>query len=427
MLSFVHLSDIHFHKNSGDAYDLDDDLRNELRIDIETNFGKHIPHADGILVCGDIAFSGQKNEYDTASIFLKELCDILALDESRVFCVPGNHDVDRTVTRSHSVRLLQRELASASPSETEDLWGRVFRDPRDAETVYASIGSYNDLFAIKFRCSHLPGEAVWSQEMNLDADYKLCIVGINSTIISNEDDHRKDGTEQPMRISFSQIPQRRHKTIYLSLCHHPPDCWIDPEHKLRDKMDARVAVQLYGHKHLQTIKATDRRIVVGSGATHPSRKESEWIPRYNWITLEMERQPDGDFLNVKIYPRVLNSEGTAFEPDKTLKKALAHSYRLRVDAPKEPEPTPGSTLEEEPMMQDVQSVPVDSWEREFVYQFASLPFPAKQRVVAQCGLSSPGDADRKLAVLLNCYIDRIKNRNCVQQVLAAIHTEIERL
>jgi len=28
MLSFIHLSDIHFQKYSGDAYDLDADLRN---------------------------------------------------------------------------------------------------------------------------------------------------------------------------------------------------------------------------------------------------------------------------------------------------------------------------------------------------------------------------------------------------------------
>lgn len=427
MLSFVHLSDIHFHKNSGDAYDLDDDLRNELYIDIKTNFSKHIPRADGILVCGDIAFSGQKIEYNAAEAFLKELCDMLSLDESMVFCVPGNHDVDWAVTKSRSVRLLQQDLASAGPSDAEDLWGKLFRDPRDAETMYASIGLYNDLFAAKFRCSHLPGEAVWSQEMDLGSGYKLCIVGINSTIISNEDDHRKDGTEQPMRISLSQIPQRRDKTVYLSLCHHPPDCWIDPEHKLRDKMDARVAVQLYGHKHHQTINATSRRIVVGSGATHPSRKESGWIPMYNWISLEMIRQTDGDYLIVKIYPRVLNSEGTAFEADRALKSALAYSYQIRIDAIGEQTAMLDLTLEEDPIVRDVQVVPVDSWEREFVYQFASLPFPARQRVVEQCKLSSPGDDAKKFAVLLNCYIDRIKTKNCVSQILAAIHTEIERL
>ena len=60
MLSFIHLSDIHFQKYSGDAYDLDADLRNELLIDLSKNFPKSISNANGILICGDIAFSAQK-------------------------------------------------------------------------------------------------------------------------------------------------------------------------------------------------------------------------------------------------------------------------------------------------------------------------------------------------------------------------------
>lgn len=99
MLSFIHLSDIHFQKYSGDAYDLDDDLRNELLIDLSKNFPKNISNANGILICGDIAFSAQEREYAVASDFLEQVCQRVSLDPSMVFCVPGNHDVDQAITR----------------------------------------------------------------------------------------------------------------------------------------------------------------------------------------------------------------------------------------------------------------------------------------------------------------------------------------
>ena len=35
MLAFIHLSDIHFTKYSGDQYDIDQDLRDELLRDIQ--------------------------------------------------------------------------------------------------------------------------------------------------------------------------------------------------------------------------------------------------------------------------------------------------------------------------------------------------------------------------------------------------------
>ncbi len=80
MLSFIHLSDIHFQKYSGDAYDLDADLRNELLIDISKNFPKSISTASGILICGDIAFSAQEREYTVASSFWEEVCQRVSLD-----------------------------------------------------------------------------------------------------------------------------------------------------------------------------------------------------------------------------------------------------------------------------------------------------------------------------------------------------------
>ena len=51
--------------------------------------------ADLILVTGDIAFSGKCEEYALAESFFKELIIASKVPLERIFCIPGNHDIDR--------------------------------------------------------------------------------------------------------------------------------------------------------------------------------------------------------------------------------------------------------------------------------------------------------------------------------------------
>ena len=101
-LIFVHISDIHFHKLSGDQYDLDEDLRNELLLDVDAVTAE-IGTPNGILVTGDIAFSGKPEEYVNAKAFLTELCERLGGSLADVWCVPGNHDVDQDRVQDNSI------------------------------------------------------------------------------------------------------------------------------------------------------------------------------------------------------------------------------------------------------------------------------------------------------------------------------------
>lgn len=434
MLSFIHLSDIHFQKYSGDAYDLDADLRNELLIDLSKNFSKSISSANGILICGDIAFSAQETEYSVASDFLEQVCQRVSLDPSRIFCVPGNHDVDQGITRgSRAIKSLQHDIETvADPQEAEKLLGQICRNPLDVQTLCASIEHFNS-FATKYHCGFTQNALFWEQDMPLDDTYFLCIVGLNSTLISSERDHVDGTTERPMRLSLSQIPKRRANTIFLSLCHHPPECWIDLDGKLQAKMDARVAVQLYGHKHLQTVRQTKQGIAVGSGATHPVRTEMDWTPRYNWITLEIGQKAGKNILTVRIYPRVLSKDETAFIVDPALPSGqdyLEHHIFLDefeaahedsvfevVDAVHQSDATQPRSY---PLL-------VDSWERAFIYDFMNLPFYGRKRIVGTLSLDRPEDVGKTPAELLDCYINRVKEKDQVEKLLKHVQVEKERL
>jgi hypothetical protein len=64
-LVFIHLSDIHFNKKWCDYYDLDLDVRDQLEKDVaEMRKRKGLSNARGVLITGDVAFAGNKNDYD---------------------------------------------------------------------------------------------------------------------------------------------------------------------------------------------------------------------------------------------------------------------------------------------------------------------------------------------------------------------------
>lgn len=89
-LRFLHLSDIHFNASSGaTVHDLDADVRNELVRDA-TALSKAIGSPAGVLVTGDVAFSGQCAEYERAASWLLEFCRAVGCPEENVWVVPGN-------------------------------------------------------------------------------------------------------------------------------------------------------------------------------------------------------------------------------------------------------------------------------------------------------------------------------------------------
>jgi predicted phosphodiesterase len=431
MLSFVHLSDIHFNKYSGDAYDVNNDLRNMLLADVKENYHKSIENCNGILICGDIAFSGKENEYDIASEFLKILCDILGLSGSSVYCVPGNHDVDQAVPRSeYIIESAQRELATSTMDDFDASLAKIAHSERSAELLYEPIKNYNKAFAGKFNCNLNSKNLCRDFIIDLDFKYKLSIWCINSTLISNHHDHDDRNVERSMRIGRVQMPVTKKNTIYLSICHHPPQCWFDPEKKLAEKMNQRVALQLYGHKHIQTIERKGESIIIGSGATQPARGDSDWLPRYNWITLETKQ----DKLFVSIYPRVLDNYECRFEADPILGgKKLCETFELNLN--EEPDKGPRKKLDEEPDLKAddltiTEPVAIAETEgkysrRDLIYSFLMLPYYVRLKIISMFNLGRPEDEEKQHADIVGYLIDRAKENNQLDQLYREIQKEIK--
>ena len=98
-LRILHLSDVHFGQTIRNGTNWR--LRRVLGNAWEKNLGEIREDGKPDLICftGDIAFSGKETEYNEATLFFDELLTRLGVDKSRLFVVPGNHDVDRNVNK----------------------------------------------------------------------------------------------------------------------------------------------------------------------------------------------------------------------------------------------------------------------------------------------------------------------------------------
>lgn len=425
-LSFIHLSDIHFNKYSGDRYDLDEDLRNEIIIDITNNAKSKIGKAAGILICGDIAFSGKANEYNTTLEFLNEVCEILEIPETSVFCVPGNHDVDQDITRDSAIFCnIQSNIQQAEDSDW--LISKYFRDKINNGMLFQHIEEYNK-FAGKFRCNINAQNPTWKEDIILNEKFNLQINGLNSIIVSNH----KDDDSNLMVLGEHQVPRRCNATILMTLCHHPPSCWKDCDGVMKSKMNERVHIQLYGHRHMQKIEMTNNSLIICSGAVHPVRGDKEWIPEYNWIMMRVENVDNEKLLKVRVYPRILNDTGTAFITDyKECENCDYKEYSIKLSSSyNEKENTNGDTKPEEIYIkQETQICEIDRADcghqnfRKLVYRFLRISFIQRSAILNKLNLIEEVDE----GIDHNDLIDKILKRAQASGVLDELVAEVDKI
>jgi hypothetical protein len=309
-LSFVHLSDIHFQRKSGkDHYDLDADLRNELEQDL-SQLNKDFP-IKGILITGDIAFSGHAEEFKTAESWLAKLCDLVGCDQSSVWCVPGNHDVDRSIVQSSdALQTYHRELRQTALAELDDRIAKVLRDSAMGPLLLAPLQNYNR-FATKFQCAVDHQCLWWEDDFEMNDGSILRFRGLNSVLVSDTKDD--DGQNRLVLGSFQPAANRQEGVEYLTLCHHPPTWFFDADEAERC-FKARIRIQLFGHKHRHTVDRINDSLRITAGATHPDRREPKWIPRYNLISFTVKEDQTRK-LSVCVLPRKWNDDKKKFQAD----------------------------------------------------------------------------------------------------------------
>src|SRR5258706_16467623 len=93
MLRVLHISDIHFGQEKKGERIRHDDVREQLLVDLDSLLGGN-KALDLILINGDTAYSGKKEEYDDAVAWIDRIIAVGRCDVNAVLVIPGNHDID---------------------------------------------------------------------------------------------------------------------------------------------------------------------------------------------------------------------------------------------------------------------------------------------------------------------------------------------
>jgi predicted MPP superfamily phosphohydrolase len=425
-LSFIHLSDIHFVRASNDPSDIDKDLREAIINDLEINGKKNLKNVVGILVTGDIAFSGNRKEYEIAKEYLNRVCNVFNIKPSDVYCVPGNHDVNQNVVnRSELIFTAQNAVDEKSTIDDADKTFSKYISDDNFNALFKPINEYNE-FAKRFECDIHADKIFWQKDFVLEGNLKLRVVGINSAFLSNRTDHQKDKEDRLMYIGQAQIPCYEKDVATLLMCHHPPKCWKFKDDILQ-RINKRADIQLYGHMHSQSVELMDENAILYSGAVHPTRTV-DWLPRYNWITISNKIETDERILEVEIYPRCLTTDRDSFTIDSTCHHGGNHIYHeINIDRKRKSalQDCKGEVFVKEEIESCTSSLLVTETselidERKIIYDFYELSWIDQINILTQLTLITKETSVRLDSKMIGEAIKRARE----QDKLSELHNKI---
>jgi hypothetical protein len=225
-LVFVHLSDIHFRKGeAGDIHDLTGVLRHELERDLRVVQAR-LAKIHGLIVSGDIAFGGKKEEFDYALGWLESLREQVDCPKEGVMVTPGNHDVDRDLVHAGVLKLQNKIRAKPSLERRDAKLAELLRDSAVGDQLLAAHGAYNT-FAANYGCRITRIAPFWERDFPLAYGSVLKFRGISSTFISGPADDPDTGR---MFYGGAQRQLLRHDGVHrVVVGHHPPSWTLGSE------------------------------------------------------------------------------------------------------------------------------------------------------------------------------------------------------
>jgi len=259
----LHVSDFHFSPRR--TWDQDPVLAGLVaRVEsfAREGLGPHL-----VLVTGDVADRGAPGEYALAERFFTErLLPAARLPTTRLFFVPGNHDVDRGVVGE--VALAAQE--SLLGKESQDALATVLGNPRERGVLLQRHDAYLD-FVAKVRGEPRAELPWWSERLEIEG-VRVHLAGLCSSWMACGDTDK--GRLLVARYQLHQVfAGAEDAELSISLAHHPWDYLADFDaHEVREAVQRRCSIALRGHLHsvdaATRVRPHDAHVELAAGAAY---------------------------------------------------------------------------------------------------------------------------------------------------------------
>lgn len=295
MVAWLHLSDWHHH-----GMDFNRGLmRNELLKDIKGRVGisDKLGSIDFVLFSGDIANKGSEKEFEEAKTELLDPIRKCIGEHVPIYCVPGNHDIDRGKISEISVEL-RRQIAEINAARSWDKLNDIVTKAEAVKQLNIPFKNFFD-FLQKINCKGDPSK-LYSVHTIEKAGIRVGLICLNTAWNSaryeikyiHQDPQPQAGEPAYwdyglLRISEAQLQQALDDLgavdLVLLMMHHPLH-WMDElerarlEHTLYD----RCHIVIHGHEHRpntsQISSAFGDLVFIPAGASYAGRNPED--PRY---------------------------------------------------------------------------------------------------------------------------------------------------
>lgn len=290
MALLLHLSDLHLRdveRAETALGQLTDDLSGELEID----------RLDFVVISGDSTDFASAEEYEAAGSFVRQLCEEYRVAPEQLLVVPGNHDVDWTVSKElYTVRRTE----SAPPRTASQ-----YQDPENKR--YVEVVTDDEAYKRRFANFAAYHAAVTGREYPLDyerqvqvlrtTDGGVVLLGLNSAW--NLDHYHKERSSIPLRALNGGLKEvrrtAREDAVRVVVWHHP---WSGEAALADTEFFQRLAVNgfvvaLHGHVHKPELEqfhyehsAEGRRLhLVGAGTLDAPDVSRGYPYQYNLLEI----------------------------------------------------------------------------------------------------------------------------------------------
>jgi len=288
-LQWLHLSDFHTGKDQYGQIQLFESIIEHIESKIRSG-----QKPDMIFFTGDIANKGKKNEYELfCNSLVFPLYDLLG-DSTKIFMVPGNHDVDRDEARATKRYGVANEIPEFFDPNEKGVHERKVLFPRFESYAHADMHTWFTIGSDWL----LSTEGFFNHIHEID-NYKIGILGINTAWLSEGDNDRHNLTPGKALIETG-LKKLGSCNFKIVLGHHPLDWYDEDVTPIRSIFGKQDVIYIQGHLHKnsgnQEFGAGRKFLTIQSGATFQARENEKWINRLLWCQLNLE---SGD---VKVHP-----------------------------------------------------------------------------------------------------------------------------
>jgi len=313
---FLHLSDVHFGQEKGGQVFINNDIKDELipylkGLAVERAEAKLLP-IDGMLVTGDIAFSGKKGEYQEAAEWLAKIADAVGCDRTEVHVVPGNHDVDRKAISPGIHAMIDQVMEHG-----QGALDAYLANERDREGLYERFAEYR-LFASGYGCRlDCEGGDAGSKDFQLRNGLKLRFAGMNSALLCRGQE--EDEIPGKLFLGDKQRVIPREDGAELIILMHHPISWLADGDAAWTYFKNRARIFISGHEHtpklhVEKVEGNGKVLQIDSGAIVPPHAGDGYGYTFNIIDIALAGSDDE--LEVTVSGHIWDAGTTSFRPDR---------------------------------------------------------------------------------------------------------------